>query len=249
MIRLVIIGSGNVAQHLIQAFQKSLVQVVARHPETLNSLSIPCPVVTSMSEVADADVYLIAVSDHAIAALAQEIPGKGKLVVHTSGATGMHVLPHHHRKGVFYPLQTFTKGKPLEYSTIPFCLEAETTEDYAVLEQLARTVSHAIYPIDEKQRLALHVAAVFVCNFTNHLYQVGADLCAEHHISFDVLKPLILETAAKVQILTPAQAQTGPALRGDTATLERHQTMLTQKNPQEIYQLLTQSIIDHVQNL
>lgn len=249
MIRLVIIGSGNVAQHLIQAFQKSLVQVVARHPETLNSLSIPCPVVTTMAEVGDADVYLLAVSDHAITSLAHEIPGTGKLVVHTSGATGMHVLPNHHRKGVFYPLQTFTKGKLLEYSSIPFCLEAEKAEDYALLEQLARTVSHAIFPIDEQQRLALHLAAVFVCNFTNHLYLLGADICAEHHVSFDVLKPLILETAAKVQTLYPMQAQTGPALRGDTATLERHKTMLTQPYPKEIYQLLTQSIIDHVQKL
>lgn len=249
MIRLVIIGSGNVAQHLIQAFQKSLVQVVARHPEALHSPPISCPVVTSMSEIADAEVYVLAVSDHAIAVLGHEIPGTGKLVVHTSGATGMHVLPKHHRSGVLYPLQTFTKGKPLDYSTIPFCLEADKKEDYLLLEQLARTVSHAIFSIDEKQRLALHLAAVFVCNFTNHLYQLGADLCAEHGVSFEVLKPLILETAAKVQTLTPTQAQTGPALRGDTATLERHQSMLTQTYPKEIYQLLTQSIIDHVQKL
>jgi len=249
MIRLVIIGSGNVAQHLIQAFEKSLVQVVARHPEALHSLAIPCPVVTSLDEVADADVYLLAVSDHAIASLVHEIPGSGKLVVHTSGATGMQVLPKHHRCGVLYPLQTFTKGKALDYSIIPFCLEAEKKEDYILLEQLARTVSNTIFPIDEQQRLALHLAAVFVCNFTNHLYQLGADLCVAQGVSFDVLKPLIMETAAKVQILTPAQAQTGPALRGDTVTLDRHQSMLTQPYPKEIYQLLTQSIIDYVQKL
>jgi predicted short-subunit dehydrogenase-like oxidoreductase (DUF2520 family) len=117
-------------------------------------------------------VYLLAVSDHAIASLAHEIPGSGKLVVHTSGATGMQVLPKHHRFGVLYPLQTFTKGKALDYSIIPFCLEAEKKEDYILLEQLARTVSNTIFPIDEQQRLALHLAAVFVCNFTNHLYQL-----------------------------------------------------------------------------
>jgi predicted short-subunit dehydrogenase-like oxidoreductase (DUF2520 family) len=150
---------------------------------------------------------------------------------------------------VFYPLQTFTKGKRLAYDQIPFCLEAENEDDYILLTALAQSVSPAVYRISEDQRKALHVAAVFVCNFTNHLYQIGNDLCDEHQVPFAILQPLIAETAAKIETLTPQQAQTGPALRGDTATLNRHLAALTDATQKQLYQLLTKSIIDHGKKL
>lgn len=153
------------------------------------------------------------------------------------------------RRGVFYPLQTFTKGKRLAYQHIPFCLEAENETDYALLTDLAQSVSDSVYRISEDQRKALHVAAVFVCNFTNHLYQIGNDLCEEHQVPFAILKPLIAETADKIQTLSPMQAQTGPALRGDTETLNRHLASLTDATQKELYQLLTKSIIDHGKKL
>jgi predicted short-subunit dehydrogenase-like oxidoreductase (DUF2520 family) len=171
------------------------------------------------------------------------------LVVHTSGTTSLSVLNSKNRRGVFYPLQTFTQGKQIDYTQIPFCLEAENEADYNRLKKLAESVSNAVYQVSEDQRKALHLAAVFVCNFTNHLYQIGEDLCNEHNVPFAVLKPLISETADKIQTLSPKEAQTGPALRGDTETLNRHLEMLNQTTQKEIYQLLTKSIIDHGKKL
>ncbi|RXR21437.1 Rossmann-like and DUF2520 domain-containing protein [Flavobacterium stagni] len=253
MIKTVIIGSGNVAQHLITAFRESgnvhLVQVLARHPKTLEQQFPDLDIITDAASLAEADVYVIAVSDNAIGAVSSQLPLNNKLVVHTSGTTSLAVLDPKNRRGVFYPLQTFTKGKRLAYHHIPFCLETEHESDYAILHELAHSVSESVYRISEDQRKALHVAAVFVCNFTNHLYQIGHDLCEEHQVPFAILQPLIAETADKIQTLTPQQAQTGPALRGDTETLNRHLAALTDATQKEVYQLLTKSIIDHGKKL
>ncbi|MEN9336849.1 MAG: hypothetical protein RLZZ500_1836 [Bacteroidota bacterium] len=248
-----IIGSGNVAQHLITAFRESgnvhLVQVLARTPNELEKLFPDIKITTDPNELAEAAVYVIAVSDHAIGNVSESLHLSGKLVVHTSGTTSLSEINPKNRRGVFYPLQTFTKGKRLAYDQIPFCLEAENEDDYILLTALAQSVSPAVYRISEDQRKALHVAAVFVCNFTNHLYQIGNDLCDEHQVPFAILQPLIAETAAKIETLTPQQAQTGPALRGDTATLNRHLAALTDATQKQLYQLLTKSIIDHGKKL
>lgn len=253
MIKTVIIGSGNVAQHLITAFRESgnihLVQVLARQPETLEKQFPDLDICTQAAQLVDADVYVIAVSDNAIGTVSESLQLNNKLVVHTSGTTSLSVMAAQNRRGVFYPLQTFTKGKRLAYQHIPFCLEAENETDYALLTDLAQSVSDSVYRISEDQRKALHVAAVFVCNFTNHLYQIGNDLCEEHQVPFAILKPLIAETADKIQTLSPMQAQTGPALRGDTETLNRHLASLTDTTQKELYQLLTKSIIDHGKKL
>ncbi|MFM2231080.1 MAG: hypothetical protein RL607_2338 [Bacteroidota bacterium] len=253
MIKTVIIGSGNVAQHLITAFRESgnvhLVQVLARTPNELEKQFPDIKITTDPNELAEAAVYVIAVSDHAIGNVSASLNLTGKLVVHTSGTTSLSEINPKNRRGVFYPLQTFTKGKRLAYDQIPFCLEAENEDDYILLTALAQSVSPAVYRISEDQRKALHVAAVFVCNFTNHLYQIGNDLCDEHQVPFAILQPLIAETAAKIETLTPQQAQTGPALRGDTATLNRHLAALTDATQKQLYQLLTKSIIDHGKKL
>ncbi len=122
------------------------------------------------------------------------------------------------------------------------CLEAENTFDFRVLESLAISISNAVYPINSNQRKALHVAAVFVNNFTNHLYQIGQEICQEHQVPFDVLKPLIQETSEKIKTLNPVDAQTGPAKRHDTTTIEAHLDYLTNENQKNIYKILTQSI-------
>ena len=246
MIRITIIGSGNVAQHLIKAFTKSeaveIVQVFSRKKEVLLSLLNEDLIITDLNNFQPADLYIIAVSDNAINEVSKQLPFQNQLVVHTSGAAPIDILDPKNRRGVFYPLQTFSKSKDVDFSNIPICLEAENTFDYRELESGAKCITKAVFAIASEQRKALHVAAVFVNNFTNHLYQIGKDICDEHRVPFEVLKPLIQETAEKINTLGPSDAQTGPAKRNDSNTIESHLAFLTNENQKNIYNILTQSI-------
>ncbi|MHC0441923.1 Rossmann-like and DUF2520 domain-containing protein [Flavobacterium sp. 3-210] len=246
MIRLSIIGSGNVAQHLVKAFTKSeaveIVQVFSRKKEVLVPLINEDKITTDLTNLKPADLYIIAVSDNAIGEVSQQLSFQNQLVVHTSGAAPLDILKSKNRRGVFYPLQTFSKNKAVDFSVIPMCLEAENSADFDLLEKTAQSISKAVFAIDSEQRKALHVAAVFVNNFTNHLYQIGQEICDEHRVPFEVLKPLIQETAEKINTLDPIDAQTGPAKRNDSNTIEAHLAFLTNENQKNIYNILTQSI-------
>ncbi|TXD51528.1 MULTISPECIES: Rossmann-like and DUF2520 domain-containing protein [unclassified Polaribacter] len=227
MISIVLIGSGNVATHLYNAFLNvdaiSVTQIGAR----------------VLDKVPDADITIIAVSDDAIATVSSKV--KNSFVVHTSGSVGMHNLQNNTRKGVFYMLQTFSKDKKVAFSKVPFCLEAENAKDYALLETIAKSIGKKIYSVSSEQRKTLHVAAVFVNNFTNHLYKIGNDICEKNKVPFDILKPLIQETALKVNQLSPEKAQTGPAIRKDQKTIKNHLNLLD-TDQQKIYKILTKSI-------
>jgi predicted short-subunit dehydrogenase-like oxidoreductase (DUF2520 family) len=246
MIRITLIGSGNVAQHLIKAFTKSelveIAQVFSRKKESLSSIIDYEKIVDNYDDLTETDLYIIAVSDKAISDVSKQLPFQNRIVVHTSGAASLDVLDAKNRKGVFYPLQTFSKKKDLDFSTIPVCLEAENTFDFRVLETVAKSISNAVFAINSDQRKALHVAAVFVNNFTNHLYQIGQEICEEHQVPFEVLRPLIQETAEKINTLDPIDAQTGPAKRKDSTTIDAHLQYLTNENQKNIYKILTQSI-------
>lgn len=246
MIKVVIIGSGNVAQHLIKVMQiaanVNLVQVFARNKKSINHLVKDDKITSDYNAIKEADVYIISVSDNAIAEVAENLPFKNRLVVHTSGTSELSVLDAKNRKGVFYPLQTFSKFKEINFSSIPICLEAENEEDFKTLQSLSQNISEKVFPISSEQRKSLHVAAVFVCNFVNHMYTIGNQICEEHNVPFEVLKPLIMETAQKISTLKPEDAQTGPALRNDTKTINKHLEFLQESNYQELYKLLTQSI-------
>ena len=243
MIKVILLGSGNVATHLFQAFSKaSGVEVVQVYSRTI-SKDFPESIQTSdFTQILEADVYIISVSDNAIAAVSNQLQFENRLVVHTSGSTDFDVLGPKNKRGVFYPLQTFSKNKAVDFRTIPICLETENTSDYEILERVAHSISNTVYKIDGKQRKALHVSAVFVCNFTNHLYQIGNEICKENDIPFQILQPLIEETAQKIKTLSPKEAQTGPAVRNDSKTLEKHIDFLTDENQKEIYKILTKSI-------
>lgn len=243
MIKVILLGSGNVATHLFQAFTKaSEVEVVQVFSRTI-SKDFPSNIQTSdIEQISEADVYIICVSDNAIATVSNQLQFENRLVVHTSGSTDFDVLDAKNKRGVFYPLQTFSKNKTVDFSEIPICLETENNADYATLEKLAKSISNSVHTIDGKQRKALHVSAVFVCNFTNHLYQIGNEICVENNIPFHILQPLIEETAQKIKTLSPQEAQTGPAVRNDTKTIEKHIDFLTDENQKEIYKILTKSI-------
>jgi predicted short-subunit dehydrogenase-like oxidoreductase (DUF2520 family) len=253
MIKITIIGSGNVAQHLIDAFAKNnaieIIQVYSRSQKQISNLLDSEKITNDLNTLALADLYIIAVSDDAIEVVSSQLPFQDRLVVHTSGSAPLTSLDDKNRKGVFYPLQTFTKGKEVDFKTIPICIETQIENDIEIVENLAQAISDNVYRIDSHQRKALHVAAVFVNNFTNYLYQLGNDICKENHVSFDILKPLILETAEKLLTLSPKEAQTGPAKRNDISTIKAHKSFLSNENQSTIYTILTQSIQNHGKKL
>lgn len=246
MITINIIGSGNVAQHLISVFQQTenimLQQVFSRKRENINHLISDDKIVTHYSDLKTADITIISVTDDAIAEVSNQLPFENKLVVHTSGSVGLEAINAKNRKGVFYPLQTFSKSKVIDFKAVPICLETENESDYVVLESVAKTISDKVFKISSDQRQSLHVAAVFSCNFVNHLYQLGKEICDENNVPFEILMPLIQETADKIKTLSPLEAQTGPAKRNDQKTIEKHLCFLDDENKKTIYQLLTQSI-------
>lgn len=252
MVKVVIIGGGNVATHLVKAFSKtkeiSLVQLYARNHEQIAHLKHYTSITNKIDLLADADIYIIAVSDDAITEVSSKINQKNSLVVHTSGSASLNSLKNNGRKGIFYLLQSFSKDKIVDFSAIPFCLEAENKNDLILLEKLANSIGKKIYHINSEQRKRLHVAAVFVNNFTNHMYKIGSDICSKHKVPFEVLLPLIQETAKKIIELTPEEAQTGPAKRNDKKTIQNHLELLDFEQ-QEIYKLITKSIQNNGEKL
>lgn len=245
MIKVVILGGGNVAFHLTSNFfkikQVKVIQVYNRNIDTIAHLKSKTAITNNLNELKDADIYIISVSDDAVLEISSKLSFKNKLVVHTSGSIAMSDLLSKSNKGVFYPLQSFSKNSKIDFSTIPICIEAEKDEDLVLLEKIGNLISKHIYFIDSEQRKQLHIAAVFVNNFVNHLYHLGNEICDNNNIPFDILQPLINETAKKITSLPPFEAQTGPAKRNDLKTIEKHKAMLT-NNQQEIYTLLTKSI-------
>lgn len=231
MIKVVLIGQGNVASHLVNSFTSAanidVLQVNSRQLE-----NIP-----------DADVTIIAVSDDAIASVSNNVNSTDSLVVHTSGTVSIEVVSHH-RKGVFYPLQSFTKNKPVDFSKVPFCLESTTEKDLVLLEKLTESIQSKPYRVSTEQRKKLHLAAVFVNNFTNHMYKIGHDICEANEVPFEILHSLIEETAKKITEISPAEAQTGPAKRNDQETIQNHLENLN-LHQQEMYALITKSIQDN----
>lgn len=245
MLKIVILGTGNLAKHLYSAFSKpnhvKIVQVVGRNREALGLFSAHVSTSNDFNAIVDADLYLIAVKDDAITEVSGHLLDKEGLVAHTSGAIGLNAIQPKN-KGVFYPLQTFTKGKTVDFRSIPICIEAQQKKSLETLKKLAGSISKNVHHIDSEQRKKLHLAAVFVNNFTNYLYGVGEELCLEEGLSFDLLKPLIMETAEKVQNISPKDAQTGPARRNDVKSMESHLELLNKKEHITLYKLLSQAI-------
>jgi predicted short-subunit dehydrogenase-like oxidoreductase (DUF2520 family) len=247
MISVVILGAGNVGTHLVKAIQAaenlSLVQWYCRDPKGVKSPIKDVELCHDLEGLKLADVYIIAVSDKAVSDLSKQLPFENRLVVHTSGSVAMKHLDMKHRRGVFYPLQTFSLASEVAFSEVPFCIETMEKEDSKFLKTLANEMGSPSFMINTEQRQALHLSAVFINNFTNQLYRIAHELSDFKSINFDVLKPLILETAKKVQYMSPYAAQTGPAKRNDHVTINQHlRTLESHPEYQSIYEQLTQSI-------
>lgn len=248
--KITIIGAGNVASHLAVALFRAkydIVQVYSRtnkHAAFLAKKVDAQPVSEIEAIESNADLYIIALKDDIIVDIVRSLHLPGKIVVHTSGSSSMSALASvSERIGVFYPLQTFSKEKEMSFSEVPVFIEGCDKGTTVILNQFAHTISNHVYEADSAKRKAIHIAAVIACNFTNYLYQVSSDYLSEHGISFDVLKPLIRETAQKIMETEPVNAQTGPAARGDWRIIEDHLKILENKPElMRLYQLLSEGI-------
>ncbi|RLD87513.1 MAG: DUF2520 domain-containing protein [Bacteroidetes bacterium] len=246
-----IIGSGNVAFHLAKSMYNADVMVdEIWSPNRKNRETLAKAVMAKATEslagiIPTSNFYLIAVPDDKVKEVVGNLPRLKGIVAHTSGITPMEVISSRFKNsGVFYPLQTFSKQRDVNMTTIPFCIEGNTDAAAEKLTNLAGKLSQKIYAVNSNERKELHLAAVFVSNFVNHLYHTANTLIEENGLSFELLLPLIEEVAAKVKTLSPAAAQTGPAHRNDENTLNMHREML---NPhpdiKALYNLITHQII------
>lgn len=252
--RVVILGAGRVATHLAPALVRAgyiVEQVWSRTESSARLLAEPLdvPYTDNLDAiVSDADVYIVCVADKALPAIAGKVvalAGKNPLYLHTAGSIDMELWQRcgasHY--GILYPLQTFSKERAVNMCGVSFFLEASDEKVMANVEALARRLSEKVFHADSKRRARLHVAAVFACNFTNAMYDVAHSLLAEEDIPFEVLLPLIDETASKVHALTPHEAQTGPAVRGDEVVMKKHMQALDgYMDLREMYALISNYI-------
>lgn len=235
--RIDIVGKGKVGTHLVRALE-----------DHADVCSVPSRTLKGLRT--DSDLYLICVSDDAICDVAGKIAhiiNRKAVLAHTSGTTPLSAISDiYPATGVFYPLQTFSKGIDLEYSEIPFFIEGSDTYTTHVLETVARLIGEKVYMADSERRKDIHIASVLSCNFVNHLWTLADNYLAARNIPFDVLLPLIRETGNKILRVSPVEAQTGPAARHDMKTISSHMEKL-RDNPGllGIYNIMTASIMNH----
>lgn len=246
MISVSILGAGNVGTHLFKALNKSnklfVNQWFNRNLELIEYYKNEVEITNDLSKLKEADIYILAVSDDAINEVSTNLPFSDRFIVHTSGGLTLHEMDKKNSRGVFYPLQTFSKETDMHFTQVPFCIETEDKSKLDILKQVAEAIGSKWYRVNGEQRSSLHLAAVFVNNFTNQLYRVAHEITESTSVDFNILKPLIKETANKIDKLSPYRAQTGPAKRNDKKTIKKHLKMLKNEHHKEIYELLTKSI-------
>lgn len=248
------IGAGNVGTHLAKGLEYAghkVTDIYSRDLKNAKALTRGFYNATATNSLdfsqSQADVFIIAVKDDAISYIVEKLVlPEGVLVAHTSGAVAMDVLADLPVAiGVFYPVQTFSRNSKLDLSQVPFCIEGQDDEVAEVLKSIASDLSTHVYTVNSEQRKALHLAAVFACNFSNHLIKIAKDIVVTEGMDFSILKPLIAETINKALLTSPEQGQTGPAIRKDMSTINAHLHFLEGNDDlSAIYQQITQSIMD-----
>lgn len=245
MTRAILLGSGNVAVHLARALGAaegiSLVQRYARGNSNAELFDPSVPLTSDLGALLEAEIYIIAIKDDQIPAFAENLASFHGLVVHTSGSVAMQQLGPVRRKGVLYPIQSFSARRALDFTGVPVAIEAEKPEDLALLKAFASTISDRVYELASAQRKMLHLAAVFANNFSNHMFAQAEKICAENDISFKLLGPLMEETVDKALDMGPKEAQTGPARRDDKAVVHRQMDLL-EGDLKILYKTLSDSI-------
>lgn len=248
--KVTIVGSGNLATNLSAALKScgkvEFAQVYSRTEDNAKKLAenLGCDFTTNASQILPgSDLYIFSLKDSCLEEVLSQVPENDGLWVHTAGSVPMEVFkPYAKRYGVFYPLQTFSKQRIVDFSRIPIFIEACDGENLSILENLGLSISSDVRVLSSEKRRNIHLAAVFACNFTNHIYALAANILEDADIPFDVLLPLIDETVSKVHQIPPREAQTGPAVRYDENVINKHLNMLSDPMMNEIYRLLSQSI-------
>lgn len=256
-LKITVIGSGNVGFHLTQRLYECghhICQVFSRTPTKASDLAklVNASGISSLKNLSvDADVYILAIKDDSAKTITEEISFLGKynkLVAHTSGSVSSNIFENiFNNYGIFYPLQTFSTTKKVDFEQLPFCIYGNTPSTESILFQLAQSICPNVYRINDEQRAILHVTAVIVNNFSNYLYSIAHDICSDQNVPFDILKPLIYETVRKIDLSNPKDVQTGPAVRGDLETIAKHIEFL-KKYPdhQVLYELISSGIIKQI---
>ena len=242
MMNLSIIGSGNVGKHFVRLVQNSenlnIIQWLSRSKSSYQKIKTT----SDFKNIKKADVYIVCVSDKSIHEVSKKLNLTNQLIVHTSGINHFNVLCNNNRRGVFYPLQTFSKQKKTQDLEIPMCIETEYNKDIKLLVDLCKYLNLKYYQVNFEKRKTLHLAAVFSNNFSNHLYSIAHKITKTNNIDFDILKPLIQETANKILLLEPSKAQTGPARRNDRVTINDHLKLLKNDDYKKLYKTFTKLI-------
>ncbi|MDR0429729.1 MAG: DUF2520 domain-containing protein [Tannerellaceae bacterium] len=247
--KIVFIGAGNLATCVSLEMQRAgmtISQICSRTRDSAESLAkkLNCQWTTNINEIIpDADLYIFSLKDTALPEVIAKVKPNDGMWVHTAGSVPMQVFEGHaERYGVFYPLQTFSKKRRVKLDQIPIFLEVNNPEDLKMLRKIAIALSGNAVELDSEKRRFLHLAAVYACNFTNHMYLLASKILDEQSISYDVLLPLIVETAQKLVDVPPAEAQTGPAVRFDKEIMDKQIAMLKDPGMQTIYRLISQNI-------
>lgn len=247
--KVVFIGSGNLATHLSLAMKGAGIEVVQVYSQTESHASLlanklSCSYTTEPELiVSNADIYIFSVKDSALLDLIHKIPQNKGLWLHTAGSVPMGVFEgYNDRYGVLYPLQTFSKNRDIDFSIVPVFIETNSAGDEAYLLSFAGKLTRQVIYLSSEKRKHLHLAAVWACNFTNHMYLMASKILKEQSLSEAFLLPLIDETAAKVHQLSAREAQTGPAIRYDENIIEKHIELLSDPNMKELYRLISRNI-------
>ena len=251
--KIAIIGAGNVSYTLCKLLKNKGIGphcVLAKNPEKAEKVheDLNVAAVSSYEQVLESDLAIIAVKDDAISEVASHLVDYKGLVVHTSGTKSAELLNKTMRYGVFYPLQTMSKEREISFDEIPLLIYANSPDDVEMLSRFAKQFSNKVVFCDDEQRKAIHLAAVYVSNFTNVMLGIGDKILKKNGLSLDVMRPLVMEMMQKSFDISPEKALTGPARRGDFATIGEHEKMLAD-NPDElaIYMILTDYIIENYQ--
>lgn len=251
---IVVIGAGNMATRLSLALVEQgfcIRQVYSRTIESAQTLATKLGASTSYTnDIArietDAELYIFSLSDSALPDIIAQMPACGGVWVHTAGSMPIDVFATRtERYGVIYPMQTVSKERDIDWSQVPVFIEAAREDDAVLLETIARTLSQQVTRCNSQQRQALHLAAVFACNFSNHMYAIAEKLLHDQGLDFDAMRLLIRETSQKVEFISPRQAQTGPAVREDANVMNKHLATLGDTAEGELYRLISNNIINY----
>ncbi|MBB4036943.1 putative short-subunit dehydrogenase-like oxidoreductase (DUF2520 family) [Dysgonomonas hofstadii] len=247
--KVVCLGAGNVATHLIKGlYDKSfdIIQVYSRTQESASALAkeVDAVPVTDLKDIIDdADLYIFALKDSVLEGVASQIPSNNGLWIHTAGSVPMDVFSNYTTHyGVLYPFQTFSKSRPIDWKAVPVFTEGSDTKSHITIRSIASQLSEKVFDLSSGNRQYLHLTGVFACNFTNHMYALSEQFLKKAGLTFDVVLPLIDETAAKVHTLSPEEAQTGPAVRFDERIINHHLHLIEDEDVKRLYKLISEDI-------